>query len=75
MGWSVAVKGFAAAILGGFGNPIGAVVGGVMFGMIEALSAFFISSTYKYTISFAVTIIVLMFKPTGIFGEPTIEKM
>jgi branched-chain amino acid transport system permease protein len=75
MGWSVAVKGFAAAILGGFGNPIGAVVGGIMFGMIEALSAFFISSTYKYTISFVVTIIVLMFKPTGIFGEPTIEKM
>ena len=75
MGWSVAIKGFAAAILGGFGNPIGAVIGGLIFGIIEAASAFFISSTYKYTISFAVTIAVLMFKPMGIFGEPTIEKM
>ena len=75
MGWAVAVKGFAAAILGGFGNPIGAVVGGIIFGIIEAVSAFFISSTYKYTISFIVTIAVLMFKPMGIFGEPTIEKI
>jgi len=75
MGWSVAIKGFAAAILGGFGNPIGAVIGGLIFGIIEAASAFFISSTYKYTISFAITIAVLMFKPMGILGEPTIEKM
>jgi len=74
MGWSVAIKGFAAAILGGFGNPIGAVVGGMIFGILEALSAFFISSTYKYSISFIITIVLLMFKPTGIFGEPLIEK-
>jgi branched-chain amino acid transport system permease protein len=75
MGWAVAIKGFAAAIIGGFGNPIGAILGGIIFGIIEAVSAFFISSTYKYTISFVVTILVLMFKPTGIFGEPTIEKL
>ena len=75
MGWSVAVKGFAAAILGGFGNPIGAAIGGVIFGVMESVSAFFISSTYKYTICFVVTIGVLMFKPTGIFKEPTVDKM
>lgn len=75
MGWSVAVKGFAAAILGGFGNPAGAVLGGIIFGMMEAVSAFFISSKYKYAISFVLTIMVLMYKPTGIFGEPTIEKL
>jgi len=75
MGWSVAVKGFAAAIIGGFGNPIGAIVGGLIFGIIESVSAFFISSTYKYAISFIVTIAVLMFKPRGIFGEPMVEKL
>jgi branched-chain amino acid transport system permease protein len=75
MGWSVAVKGFAAAIIGGFGNPVGAILGGIIFGIIEAGSAFFISSTYKYSISFIATIIVLMIKPTGIFGEPMIEKL
>ena len=75
MGWSIAVKGFAAAILGGFGNPVGAMIGGLLFGIAESSSAFFISSTYQYTISFIATIIVLMFKPTGIFGEPTIDKL
>ena len=75
MGWSVAVKGFTAAILGGFGNPVGAVIGGLLFGIAESSSAFFISSTYQYTISFVATIIVLMFKPTGILGEPTIDKL
>jgi len=75
MGWSVAVKGFAAAILGGFGNPVGAAIGGLLFGLTESCSAFFISSTYQYAISFTATIIVLMFKPTGIFGEPTIDKL
>ena len=75
IGWSVAIKGFAAAILGGLGNPVGAMVGGIILGVIESSSALFISSSYKYAITFIVTILVLMVKPTGLISEKTIEKI
>lgn len=75
IGWSVAIKGFAAAILGGLGNPVGAMLGGIIIGIIESSSALFISSSYKYAITFIVTILVLMVKPTGLISEKMIEKI
>lgn len=75
IGWSVAIKGFAAAILGGMGNPVGAMLGGLILGVIESSSAFFISSSYKYAITFAVTALVLIAKPAGLISEKTIDKI
>lgn len=72
---AVGMKGFAAAILGGFGNLPGAVVGGALFGIIESISSGFISSAYKNAITFIVLTLVLMLKPAGLLGDETIEKV
>ncbi len=75
MGAAVGQKGFAAAVLGGLGNIPGAIVGGLSFGVIEAVSAGFISSAYTKAIAFIVVLVVLMFKPSGILGEKIVEKV
>ena len=75
MGAAVGLKGFAAAILGGLGSIPGAIAGGLVFGVLEALSAGFISSQWTKAIAFIVMVVVLMVKPSGIVGEITIEKV
>jgi branched-chain amino acid transport system permease protein len=75
MGAAVGQKGFASAVLGGLGNIPGAIVGGLIFGVVEAVSAGFISSAYTKGIAFIVLLIVLMFKPSGILGEKQVEKV
>jgi branched-chain amino acid transport system permease protein len=75
MGVAVGLKGFAAAILGGLGSIPGAIAGGLAFGVLEALSAGFISSTWTKAIAYIVMVVVLMVKPAGIVGEITIEKV
>jgi branched-chain amino acid transport system permease protein len=75
MGAAVGLKGFAAAILGGLGSIPGAITGGLVFGVLEAISAGFISSSYTKAIAFIVMLVVLMFKPSGIVGEITVEKV
>lgn len=75
MGAAVGQKGFASAVLGGLGNIPGAIVGGLLFGVFEALSAGFISSAYTKGIAFIVLLVILMFKPSGILGEKIIEKV
>ena len=75
MGAAVGLKGFAAFILGGAGSIPGAIVGGLVFGVLEALSAGFISSAYVKGIAFVVMILVLMVKPAGIVGEVTVDKV
>jgi len=74
VGTSILIKGFAAAVLGGIGNITGAIVGGLLLGTIENIGAFYISSTWKDGISFAVMLLVLMIKPAGLFGK-YIEKI
>jgi branched-chain amino acid transport system permease protein len=66
MGLSITLKAFAATIIGGFGNVIGAIVGGVLLGIIETLGAGYISSDYKDAITFVVLIVVLLVRPTGL---------
>jgi len=75
MGFMPGIKAFTAAVLGGIGNVKGAMVGGFILGVLEALAAGYISSEYKDVIAFVVLICVLLFKPTGLFGEAVTEKI
>ncbi len=75
MGFFPGLKAFTAAVVGGIGNIKGAMVGGFLLGIIEALTIGYISSAYKDVILFMVLILVLIFRPTGIFGEAVTEKI
>jgi branched-chain amino acid transport system permease protein len=74
-GTLLALKGFAAAMLGGIGSPLGAVVGGLIIGMIEALCAGYISSSYKDAAAFLIILIVLVAMPQGLFGRIKVERV
>jgi len=69
MGYVAGVKAFAAAVLGGIGSVPGAMVGGVILGVAEALGAGYLSSLYRDGISYAVMIIVIILIPAGLFGK------
>lgn len=69
MGFVPGVKAFSAAVLGGIGNITGAMLGGLIIGMIEVFAAGYISSEYKDVFAFIILIAVLYFMPTGIMGE------
>jgi branched-chain amino acid transport system permease protein len=75
VGTLLALKGFAAAMLGGMGNPLGAVVGGLAVGLLEALGAGYLSSTYKDAIAFVVILAVLFLMPGGLFGRASVERV
>jgi branched-chain amino acid transport system permease protein len=74
-GTMLALKGFAAAVLGGMGNPIGAVVGGIVLGLLEQFSAGYLSSQYKDAVAFIVILLVLFTMPQGLFGARTVERV
>ena len=69
------IKAFVAAVFGGIGSIPGAFVGGILLGIIESLSKKYISTTLANAIVFLVLIIVLIFKPTGLFGKKIKEKV
>ena len=75
MGIMPGLKAFVAAVLGGIGILPGAVAGGVILGVIEALVSGFFSSTFRDAAAFAILILVLLFKPSGLFGKNTREKV
>ncbi len=75
VGVALALKGFAAAMLGGMGNPKGALVGGLLLGLFEALTAGYISSQYKDAVAFIVILGVLFVMPQGLFGAKTTERV
>jgi branched-chain amino acid transport system permease protein len=68
MGDYIVVKGFGAIILGGMGSVLGAAVGGLIIGIAESLGATFLSTAYKDLFAFVVIILVLLFRPAGLFG-------
>jgi branched-chain amino acid transport system permease protein len=63
------IKGFVACIIGGFGNPIGAALGGLLLGLLEAFATGYLSSGYKNAIAFVVLLAFLFVRPAGILGE------
>jgi branched-chain amino acid transport system permease protein len=69
MGYSAGLKAFTAAVLGGIGNIKGAMVGGLLLGVIESVAVTFINPAFKDVVAFAVLILVLLVRPEGIFGE------
>ena len=75
MGWSYGMKAFTAAILGGIGNIPGAMVGGLVLGVVEALGAGYISIAWKDAIAFVVLILILIVRPSGLLGERVAEKV
>jgi branched-chain amino acid transport system permease protein len=74
MGSSIALKAFAASIIGGFGDVTGAVVGGLALGVIETFGAAYISVPYKDGFAFLVLFVFLLIRPQGFFGERVAEK-
>jgi len=75
MGWMYGLSAFVAAIIGGIGNIPGAMFGGLMLGLFNALISGYISSAWAETFTFMLLIVVLIFRPTGILGEKVAEKV
>jgi branched-chain amino acid transport system permease protein len=75
MGWNYGLKAFTATILGGIGNIPGAMIGGLLLGLLEMLGSVYISTAYKDVFVFLILILVLIFRPTGILGEKVAEKV
>ena len=69
------MKTMASAVLGGVGVLPGAMVGGLLVGLFETLGASYISSGYRDAIAFAILILVILFKPAGLFGKKKINKV
>ena len=74
-GFVPGVKAFTAAVLGGIGSLPGAVLGGLLIGLIESLWSAYFSIEYKDVAVFAILVIVLIFRPTGLLGSPDVEKV
>jgi branched-chain amino acid transport system permease protein len=75
IGVMLGLKGFAAAVLGGYGSSLGAVVGGLLLGVLESVGAGVVSSTYKDVISFGILLLVLFVRPSGILGHGNTERL
>ena len=74
MGAMLGLKAFCSTIVGGFGSVPGAILGGLFLGVIEVISAYYISSAYRDAFAFIMLILVLLFRPQGFFGEKVAEK-
>lgn len=74
-GTLLSLKGFAAAMLGGFGSPLGAVIGGLVLGIVEAFGGGLISSAYKDAFAFIAILIVLAVRPQGLIGSMARERV
>ena len=77
MGYSAGLKAFTAAVLGGIGNIRGAMLGGLVLGIVESLAVTFVNPAFKDVIAFLILILTLVFRPTGLLGEslPDWEKV
>lgn len=74
MGSMIGLKGFAGAVIGGYGNMYGAIVGSLFLGIVETFTAGYISSIYKDVISFLLLIVFLALKPRGIFNAEVLQE-
>ena len=74
MGTVAGAKAFAAIVIGGFGSVPGAIIGGLIVGLVEAFGGAYISTTYQLVLIYVALVLVLMVRPQGIFGEKIQEK-
>lgn len=74
LGWNYIVSTFAAAILGGLGNPVGAVIGALVVGVVEETSTLIIPPNYRQVVSFVAIAFLLILRPQGLFGTARIKK-
>lgn len=75
IGFIAGIKAFTAAVLGGIGSVPGAMLGGLLLGIVETFAAGYLPAQYKDIVSFGLLIAILLFKPTGLLGKPDIEKV
>ena len=75
IGFVAGMKAFTAAVLGGIGSLPGAMLGGLLIGLIEAFWSGYFSVEYKDVAAFSILVLVLIFRPTGFLGKPDIEKV
>ncbi len=75
IGFLAGIKAFTAAVLGGIGSIPGAMLGGLLIGLIEAFWSAYFTVEYKDVAAFAILVLVLIFRPTGLLGKPDIEKV
>lgn len=75
VGIMLGLKGFVAAVLGGLGGGAGAIAGGLILGIAEAMTAGYVSSAYKDAVPFVLILLILFFKPSGLFGSKASERV
>ena len=75
VGFMAGLKAFTAAVLGGIGSIPGAMLGGLILGVTEALTAAYFPSEYKDVVSFSLLVLILLFRPSGLLGKPEVEKV
>ncbi|WP_193074702.1 high-affinity branched-chain amino acid ABC transporter permease LivH [Pseudomonas sp. FME51] len=75
IGFMAGLKAFTAAVLGGIGSIPGAVLGGLLLGVAEAMTSAYFSAEYKDVVAFSLLILILLFRPSGILGRPEVEKV
>lgn len=75
VGFVTGIKAFTAAVLGGIGSLPGAMLGGILLGLAESLFSGFVNSDYKDVFAFALLVGILIFRPSGLLGKPTVEKV
>lgn len=74
-GIMLGLKGFVAAVLGGLGGGVGAIAGGLILGIAEAMTAGYVSSSYKDAVPFVLILLILFFRPQGLFGKKLAERV
>lgn len=75
MGFIIGIKAFTSAVIGGIGSIPGAMLGGILLGLLESFGTQFLGSEWKDVFAFGILILILIFRPNGLLGKTTVERM